>query len=121
MDSSKFMEASIEDLIRNPGKYGAPTFQEFCANPDKYRKNKEAMISSADAGSRNISGIKKHLYYVDGYKCSTPEEAQQAMKNMGLSEDDLKLSVELEDMGNHEIRAHVHFKRKSNLILPEGI
>lgn len=121
MDSNKFMHASIDDLIRNPTKYGAPTFQEFCSNPEKYRKNKEALMSSADNGSKHIQGIKSHIYYVEGIKCSSPEQAQRIMADRGLTEDDLKLSVELEDLGNHEIRAHVHFKRKSNLILPEGM
>lgn len=121
MIDNKFMSASIEDLIRNPGKYGAPTFEEFSKNPDKYRKSEEAMLTTAEKGSKTIKGITKHIYYVDGIKCESVEHAQRIMSTMGLRQDDLQLAINLEDLGNHKIQAHVYFKRKPNLILPEGM
>jgi len=118
---NNFMHLTIEDIIANPKKYGAPTFEEFKKNPEKFRRSKEALITSADGGTKNIKGIKRHTYKVDGIKCESPEHCQRTMIERGLTEKDLNLTVELEDMKNGEIVAHVHFKRKTNLILPEGM
>ena len=90
-------------------------------NPEKFRKSKEALITSADGGTKTIRGIKKHTYKVAGVKCDSPEHCQRTMLELGLTEQDLELTVDLEDAKNGEIVAHVHFKRKSNLILPEGM
>ena len=121
LDNRKFMESQIEDLIRDPGKYGAPTFAEFCRNPDKYRKNKEQTLITADGGSKVVQGIQKHKYSVEGVECESLEQAQRIISDMGLKQEELEFGVNLEDVGNHKIVAHVNFRRKSKLILPEGM
>lgn len=124
MDTNKFMDADIQDLIRNPTKYGAPTLKEFSANPDRWRKSKEHLFNMIDNGSKQISGIQKIIVYIDGVKCNSPEHAQRVMEDMGLEMNHLEPKPELEDIGNHKAILHCYLvlkpEFKSKLILPEG-
>lgn len=118
----KFTDAELDDLIENPAKYGAPSWEEFQKHPEKFRKRKDHLFAVADASSKKLGKvITKQVYWMDGVKCDTPEKAQETMYNLGITPDELQLKIDLEDIGGQKAIAHIYFKRKSNLILPEGM
>lgn len=121
--SSKFTsETTVQDIFNNPKEYGAPTFAEFKRNPDKYRKSKEHLFAQGDAGSKILGKvIQKHIYYMDGVKCNNVEHAQRVMQDMGIDPDSLEMRIGLENIGGHKAIAHVHYRPKRQIILPEDI
>ncbi|OPZ23000.1 MAG: hypothetical protein BWZ03_00668 [bacterium ADurb.BinA186] len=103
-------ELTLEQLAADPKKFGLPTFEEFRKNPSAYKFDEEARLGTVDAGSVILRNIKRHIYYVNGYKCDSLEKAQDVAKNMGFvlgsvnPEPDMQRSTD----GRYEI--HVHFK-----------
>lgn len=119
-DIKNFQEATIEDLLANPHKFGIPTFEEFSRNPKRWRKSAEHALETAEKGSTTITGIKAHQYYVEGVECESLEQAQRIMGDMGYRSDEVEFGVNLEDLKNGQIKAHVYFRKKQGLILPQG-
>lgn len=121
--SSKFTsETTVQDIFNNPADYGAPSFAEFKRNPDKFRKGKEHLFAQGDKGSKILGKvIQKHIYYMDGVKCENLEHAQRIMGDMGIDPDTLEMRIGLEDIGQQKAIAHVHYRPKRNIILPEDI
>lgn len=120
MDSSKFTkETTVTDIFQNPHYYGVPSFQEFCKNPNLLRKSKEHLFETFENQVGKLGHIiQKKIWWMDGVKCDSPEQAQRIMADKGLKEDDLQVAAELEDIGGQKANLHVRFKRKTHLILP---
>lgn len=113
-------ELTIDDLQNDPKKYGLPTFEEFCQNPDKWRMAKDRAWELLDVGSVAMKNqIAEHVYYVAGYKCQSLEMAQRVLEDeYGLKEAiDLKslgVKIELEDLSMGKYRSHIYIDPKKN-------
>lgn len=69
---------------------GFPSFQEFCKNPDKYRKKKDEAFNAVDqAGSTIKPLITKQTYEIFGYKCDNLEKVEKIASDHGYSIDQL--------------------------------
>lgn len=112
-------DLTVEDLAADPKKYGLPTLQEFMKDPERYRNqfDAEARLGTIDNGSVLLKNIKRHIYFVNGYKCKNLEEAQVTAKNMGyvLGESNPKPEIVRSTDGKFEI--HVRFEFKNNELL----
>lgn len=88
-DKSKDMPSpmEMEDIVKNPKKYGAPTYEEFCANPDKYRPimNARQQLDLIDNGGQNLKRYTKtKVFEVLGQTFNSLERAENFCKEHGL-------------------------------------
>lgn len=112
-------DTTVQDLLENPHYYGVPSFEDFKSNPKKYRKNPEHFLDMSDNQVGKLGKIiNKKIWFMDGVRCDTPEKAQAVMLDKGLKEDDLQFAPELVDIGGQKADLHIHFRKKTNLILP---
>ncbi len=82
--------AKINELVKN---HGFPTYAEFCKNPDKWRKNPDALLESADGSTHVFRNLVKRQRYQwkDNPKAiyKTLEEMQRLMADEGYRQEDL--------------------------------
>lgn len=89
---------TMQELIDDPKRFGLPTFEEFCQNPDKYRPRWDSRLAAADAGSKNLSHVvNRYVWEVEGVTCKSPEQAERIAREKGI---DLNL-------GLYDIEPHV--------------
>ncbi len=109
---------TIDDIFQNPRKYGAPTFEEFCAGKGKQRKDQQ-MIALVDGPQNFRKDLKKIRFFVHGKPLPTEESVEQMLLDHGFTLEDIDLEnkrnrlpkrINLVDVGGgleHEI--HVNF------------
>ena len=92
---------------------GFPTFEEFCANPNKYRRNKEETFAAVDNGSKLIRHlITSTTYEIMGYKCATLEEVERTAQSLGFPIDHLDAKPQaIPELGG-KCRMHIVFEPK---------
>ena len=114
----KFREVTIEDIMENPNAYGAPTFEQFRKNPDKWRLPKDHLFLSADRGSDIFKDVRKHNYYFhrEGLptKCRSLEDVEAVCKLEGIKPDELEMKVFKETVDG-KTEMNVHFRKKPNV------
>lgn len=106
--------------MADPNSFGAPTFEQFCKNPTKWRKRKDTqMIALSDGPTQFRKDLKKIRYFVHGEELSSEESVEQMLIDHGFTLDDIDLdnksgrlakTIDLVDVGgglDHEI--HVNF------------
>lgn len=78
--------AATNDLMANPEKYGAPTFEQFKARRDHYKKNHNTSFGNIERGGEIANRFtKKQIYEINGYRCKTLEEVEKVALSMGLN------------------------------------
>lgn len=102
-------ELTLEQLMADPKKYGLPTFKEFIKDPEVFKFTEDSRLATVDAGSVYLKNIKKHVYYVNGYKCDTLEKAQDVAKNMGHVLGSINPEPDMQRSTNGGYEIHVHF------------
>lgn len=112
MGIENFTEADMEDIKANPAKYGAPTFEEFKRNPEKWTGRHDDLLSSADKGSQILKGVQKHIYEIEGYRCSTLEEVEKIAASQGIPIRSLDYRPELIPLGGGKANILVKFVSK---------
>ena len=114
---------TVEDILANPNKFGAPTFEEFCANPSKWKKRTDdSMIMLTDGPEKFRKDLKKMKYFVNNLELGSEEEVERALGDAGFTLEDidmtkrdsaLKKELKMVPVGgglDHEY--HVHFFTK---------
>jgi hypothetical protein len=79
--------SSLEDseLMRNPNKFGVPTFEEFCRNPEKFTGRWDQKFQEVDRGSQWLGKVAtRHIYEVEGTRCRSLEEVERVAKEKGI-------------------------------------
>lgn len=109
---SRFKEVKIEDIIADPNKFGAPTFEQFCKNPERFRGRPDDILSSADRGSSIISSVQKQIYEIEGVRCKTLEEVERVAGDMGISLKELDYRAELIPLPGQNSEILVRFVSK---------
>lgn len=93
--------------------WGAPTFEEFCRNPEKWRGREDDSLASADVGSQTLKGmVKKHIYEIEGYRCKSLEEVERVARNQGIPIRELDYRPELIPIGAGKCDILVKFVSK---------
>lgn len=117
----KWNDATLDDLMANPKKYGLPTFQEFQREPGKYRQPEDGDFGWVEKGSDLLRGvIKSHSYECLGYKAKNLETCERIAKDHGLGIMDLDMKPELvqENAGKYSVL--VRFTRKHDAQEPKA-
>jgi hypothetical protein len=95
------------------GKWGAPSFEEFCRNRDQYLGTEDEDFAAVDAGSSTLKRqVKKHIYEIEGYRCKTLEEVERVARNQGIPIRDLDYRPELIPTGGGKCDIVVKFVPK---------
>lgn len=77
--------ATTADLMDNPNKFGAPTFQQFKDRRSFYQKNHNTSFGNIEKGGEISNRFtKKQKYELGGYRCNSLEEVERVALNMGL-------------------------------------
>jgi hypothetical protein len=105
--TNAYKNATLEDIIADPKKFGAPTFQEFKRDPSKYRVDWAAI---ADNGSKEISKNQiKQTYLVCGHKADTIEKAETIAADYGYNLSEMKISPQMIPEGGGKYNVVVEF------------
>ena len=111
-------DTDFEDLIINPARFGAPTFEEFIRNPDRYRNDSELIFSTADEGSRLLKKMTETQYYYYNwqYKTKKLEEIHKIILNEGYTLDDMDVEPQVQDgKMQGKIIVHVNYVLKKDI------
>ena len=93
-------DTTLDDVLENPNKFGAPTFEEFKRNREKYLGREDDKLAFADRGSTILRrDIKKHIYEIEGYRCKTLEEVERVASSQGIPLKQLDYKPELIQCG----------------------
>lgn len=79
---SPFAE-DIQELQENPTKFGAPTFEEFSRNRERYMGRYDDMLAAIDKGDTLLKC--KQKYYVENYRVDSLEHAERVARDMGAN------------------------------------
>ena len=61
-----------------------PTFEEYKRNRDRYLGRADDILSSADAGSKLVKTVQRHIYEIEGYRCKSLEEVERVAASQGI-------------------------------------
>lgn len=96
----KFQDATVEDILQDPNKFGAPTLEQFKQNREKYLGRADHWFQAVDKGSSALSRrVKKHIYKLKGYRVESLEKLEQIAESMGLDPFKLVPRPQVEDVG----------------------
>ena len=78
------MALTMEMLMKDPHAFGLPTFDEYCAAPDNYRKSFKRLMTEIELGPDSYrKETREIVYWVGLNKCRSPERAMDIMLDMG--------------------------------------
>lgn len=123
MQNSERKNLTVRDIANNPRKYGAPTFAEYVANPDKYRSfgsNPQNILSSVDKGSVLLRDVKRQIYYVNEYRCDSLEQAERIANDMGHTLGEFNPQPEMRQTTDGKYEIHVYFKFETKTLNAEA-
>lgn len=101
---------------------GMPSFQEFAANPDRWRGRTDEIFESAQNGSVLLKHmIEKHIYYFEHFRVEKLEHVERIISDEGLDpRTDVDMKIELrEGSMRDKYVCHVRYTRKSRLWTPD--
>jgi hypothetical protein len=76
----------VYDIFVNPKKYGAPTFEEFVANKDKWKETLTTSWGHIDQSSNVFKNrISKQVYKFKGYKFDHLETVERVIWDHGIN------------------------------------
>ena len=82
------MGDNMKDIDIHPGeelrKMGAPTFQEFKKNREKWVGRDDDVLARADKGGNINRVTKKHIYEIEGHRCKSLEEVERVAASKGI-------------------------------------
>jgi hypothetical protein len=88
-----FSNATLEDLVANPNKFGAPTFEQYTKARDKWNpqvRDDESMIMLTDGPTKFRKDLKKIIFKVHG-KEMVQEQVERALSDFGYGLADIDL------------------------------
>lgn len=94
--SSRLDDAQIQDVINNPEMYGAPSFEEYVKNRDKYIKTADKTLAMLDESTQSFKDfLKEQVYYLDGVRAESLEHLQRMANSMGVSIENCKKDIQI--------------------------
>lgn len=110
-------ETDMNDIIENPHKFGAPTFEEFRKNPKLFTRSKEAAFEAVDQSS-HLAGMralikKQKLFFLASngkqYPCKSLEEVYQVAQAEGVDTSKIQYEPHVIPTGDGKCDIHVLF------------
>lgn len=107
----------MDDIMTDPAKYGAPTFEEFKRNRKKYIRSKEHAFEVVDQ-STNVLGVRQLIerqkyFFIAGngkkYPCKSLEEVWNVAQAEGVDTSKIEYEPHTIPMGNGRCEMHVFF------------
>jgi hypothetical protein len=98
MSTARLREIDFQKVVDDPKSFGAPTFEEFAKNPNKWLPRDEEVFDSIDNGPTDSSlrqYIDKFVYEIEGYQCHSIEEAYRVAKEQGIPLKSLDYRVQI--------------------------
>lgn len=106
-------DTTLEDLFNEPDKYGAPSFQHFAKNKEKYFGTETESFAEVDKGSLIFKkGLRKFRFEILGYRCKTLEEVERICREQGINIRALEYQPEFIPLGGGEAEMLVKFVSK---------
>lgn len=119
MDQSNL---TVQDIMENPSAFGAPTFDEFKRNREKWIGREDELLGYVDSGSGLLQSVVRRYKYsfipiVMGLRgreisCKGLEEVERMAIEHGTRLKDLDISPNMEQDGGGKYLVHVRFFAK---------
>ena len=74
-------DTTINDILSDPAKYGAPTYMDYISNPGRWSTDNLALVDQSTQQLRQV--LKSQVYTVFGVKCKTLERAESIAQEHG--------------------------------------
>lgn len=111
---SKFARGGMDEILSNPNAFGAPTFEQFKQNKQKYLGSDEQTLENVDKGSFNLREVvDRYVYEIEGFRCKTLEEVERIASDYGIPIKDLDYRPELLPQGGGKAKMLVKFVSKN--------
>jgi len=107
----------MKDIVEDPKKYGAPSFEDFCKDPDSYTKALDDVLAATDDSLKSHRQLlRRQKYFYEGYECRTLEEVEKCALNDGINtKEDLDCLPQWVDVVGGEFDLYVKFQRKAKV------
>jgi hypothetical protein len=121
-----FAEAiDLDEVIANPHKFGAPTLEEFCRDPGKWREPANHIWDLMDDSKTKLKKILRKKYYkvVSGpneYKTDTIEKAFTICQSEGINTNDIVWLPEIVQYDSMKMDIVITIKSKARHALDGG-
>lgn len=100
---NKFSEATVEEMLNDPHKFGAPTFDEYVRNRSHYKQRLKDhdWFSEIDKSSSILKNgrLKKQYYILNGHRFNTLEALEKACESEGVNPLQLVPEPQVIDLG----------------------
>jgi hypothetical protein len=105
----------MDDISGYLKKVGFPSFDEFCANAEKYMGRDDDRLAEVDRGhtGKVRQVVSRQTYEIEGYKCKTLEEVERIAKERGIPLRELDYRPQLIPMGAGKADVLVRFISKA--------
>lgn len=116
-EKNPFDADSMMQILKDPRKFGLPTFKDFCKNPDKYKYKLEDMLAAADASTQILKDqLTKQEYVVRGRKCATLTEVTHIAEEEGVDLLNCEICPQLLPSDNDPLKYKICVEFKEKLI-----
>lgn len=105
----------LDDILKDPKKFGLPTFDEFKKNPEKYLPHGDVFAQVDEAGRALKPYLKKVIYEIEGYRCKTLEEVERVARSQGIPIADLDYRAVAVPQSSYTCDVLVRFLPKSKI------
>jgi len=104
----------FEEILQDPTKFGAPTFEEFSRCPEKYLGRDDDALSSVDNVDSCLKNrMKKVRFEIEGFRCRTIEEVERVALANGIPVRELDYTGHLIPQGGGEFDVLIKFISKA--------
>lgn len=111
--SERFVDNNLQEIIQNPNKFGAPTFEEFKRNRQKFVGRDDDSLAIVDKGSHNLQRVvENHIYEIEGFRCKNLEEVERIAGDYGIPLRELDYRPELIPQGGGKAKMLIKFVSK---------
>jgi hypothetical protein len=97
--AARLHEMQLQELLNDPKKFGAPTFEEFCKNHDKFATPYNSFGSIANGSKMFGELVQKHEYEIMGYRVKSLEQVEKVARDHGLKLHEMGWTAELVPQG----------------------
>lgn len=113
--AERFRNATQNDVIENPAAFGAPTFEEFKRNREKYVGRDDDVLAQVDKGGELVRKFaQRFIYEIEGYRCKTLEEVERVASSQGIPLRELDYRPHVIPQGAGKWDAVIRFVPKSS-------
>jgi len=108
----KFIPATIEDIIEDPKKFNAPTFEEFMKNRDYYLGKDDSKLGMIDYSTTLLRPfLRKQYYAFENYTCQSLVECERIAASEGYDLKKCKFEPQVIPLEGQRVDILVRFRR----------